>query len=81
MSNESPGTTTTSTQSTSNLSNPRDVQGILALIVTIGLFAIIAFAMTKVGTLTDALAVVNVVAPLAALVLGFYFGKQAATGQ
>ena len=73
--------TTTTTEGFTNISNPRDVQGILALIVTIGLFAIIAFAMTKVGSLSDALAVVNVVAPLAALVLGFYFGKQAAAGQ
>ena len=78
MSSEKP---TTLTEGIANISNPRDVQGILALIVTLGLFAIIAFAMTKVGTLTDALAVVNVVAPLAALVLGFYFGKQAANGQ
>ncbi len=69
------------TPSTVSVANLRDVQGILALIVTIGLFAIIAFAMTKVGSLSDALAVVNVVAPLAALVLGFYFGKQAAQGQ
>jgi len=57
-----------------SVGNARDIQGILALLVTGGLLAIVGFAMTKVGSLQDALSVVNVIAPLAALVLGFYFG-------
>jgi hypothetical protein len=65
-------------ETSASISNPRDVQGILAVTVTVGLLAVITFAMTKAGTLQDALSVVNVLAPLAALVLGFYFGKKAA---
>ena len=65
-------------EASADITNPRDIQGILALIVTAGLLAIVGFAMTKAGTLPDALSVVNVLAPLAALVLGFYFGKKAA---
>jgi len=67
-------------ETSASISNPRDVQGILAITVTVGLLAVITFAMTKAGTLQDALSVVNVLAPLAALVLGFYFGKKAAEG-
>jgi hypothetical protein len=67
-------------ETSASISNPRDVQGILAVTVTVGLLAVITFAMTKAGTLQDALSVVNVLAPLAALVLGFYFGKKAAEG-
>ena len=67
-------------ETSADISNPRDVQGILAIIVTVGLLGVIVFAMTKAGTLQDALSVVNVLAPLAALVLGFYFGKRAAEG-
>ena len=67
-------------EASASISNPRDVQGILAVTVTVGLLAVITFAMTKAGTLQDALSVVNVLAPLAALVLGFYFGKKAAEG-
>jgi len=69
-----------SVETSASISNPRDVQGILAVTVTVGLLAVITFAMTKAGTLQDALSVVNVLAPLAALVLGFYFGKKAAEG-
>lgn len=61
-----------------DLSNPRDVQGILALVVTCGLLGVILFAMTKAGTLQDALSVVNVLAPLAAMVVGYYFGSKSA---
>jgi len=67
-------------ETSASISNPRDVQGILAVTVTVGLLAVITFAMTKAGTLQDALSVVNLLAPLAALVLGFYFGKKAAEG-
>ena len=67
-------------ETSADISNPRDVQGILAITVTVGLLGVIVFAMTKAGTLQDALSVVNVLAPLAALVLGFYFGKRAAEG-
>ena len=67
-------------ETSADISNPRDVQGILAITVTVGLLGVIVFAMTKAGTLQDALSVVNVLAPLAALVLGFYFGKKAAEG-
>jgi hypothetical protein len=66
------------TSMSADISNPRDIQGILALLVTAGLLGIVGFAMTKAGTLQDAIAVVNILAPLAALVLGFYFGKKAA---
>ena len=58
-------------ESSADITNPRDIQGILAILVTSGLLAVIAFAMFKAGTLSDALSVVNVLAPLAALVLGY----------
>ncbi len=68
----------TGVETSADITNPRDIQGILAILVTSGLLAVIGFAMFKAGTLSDALSVVNVLAPLAALVLGFYFGKKAA---
>jgi hypothetical protein len=47
-------------ETSADISNPRDVQGILAITVTVGLLGVIMFAMTKAGTLQDALSVVNV---------------------
>jgi uncharacterized membrane protein YkgB len=68
----------TPVDTSADISNPRDVQGILAILVTVGLLVVIGFSMFKAGTLQDALAVVNVLAPLAALILGFYFGAKQA---
>ena len=61
-----------------DLTNPRDIQGVLALLVTSGLLGIVGYAMTKAGTLQDALSVVNVLAPLVAMVVGYYFGSKSA---
>lgn len=61
-----------------NISSPQDVQGILALGVTIGFLGIAAFALTKAGTMQDVLSVLNVIAAPASLILGFYFGRKAA---
>ena len=61
-----------------DISNPRDVQGILAIALTAGFLGIAAFALTKAGTMQDVISVVNIIAPLASLVLGFYFGKKSA---
>ena len=63
---------------TADISNPRDIQGILAIAVTAGFLGIAAFALTKAGTMQDVLQVVNVIAAPASLILGFYFGKRAA---
>ena len=61
-----------------DISNPCDIQGILAIAVTAGFLGIAAFALTKAGTMQDVLQVVNVIAAPASLILGFYFGKRAA---
>jgi hypothetical protein len=72
---------TQAAEATGKISNPRDIQGILALLVTAGLLAVVVFAMTKAGSLSDAISVVNVLAPLAAMVLGYYFGSKSAAAQ
>jgi hypothetical protein len=65
-------------EASADITNPRDVQGILALLFSAGFLAIAAFALTKAGSIADVLSVVNLVVPLASLIIGFYFGKKAA---
>jgi hypothetical protein len=69
-----------SVEATADIANPRDVQGILAIGVTIGFLGIAGFALTKAGTMQDVLSVLNVIAAPASLILGFYFGRKAAEG-
>lgn len=54
-----------------SIGNPRDVQGILALSVVGGAFAIAGVALVKGA---DATQILGAVLPLASLVTGFYFG-------
>jgi hypothetical protein len=52
----------------------KDIQGILALIVTAGFLGTVLYAITKAGSIQDVLSVVNIIAAPASLILGFYFG-------
>lgn len=54
-----------------NIGNPKDVQGILAISVVGGAFAVAAVAIVKGA---DVMSVLNSVLPLAATIVGFYFG-------
>jgi len=63
-----------------DITNPRDVQGILAIAVTAGFLGITAFALTKASTMQDVLSVLNLIAAPASLILGFYFGRKSAEG-
>ncbi len=54
-----------------DIGNPRDVQGILALVVIIAVFVIATVAIVKGADVT---AVLNSFLPLASMVAGFYFG-------
>ena len=56
----------------------RDVQGVIALTVTGGFLAIGGYALTKAGSITDVLSVLQIIAAPASLIIGFYFGKKAA---
>jgi hypothetical protein len=64
-----------------DISNPRDVQGMLALLVTggfIGTAVVATFVALWRGTVQDALSVLNIIAAPASLIIGFFFGKKAA---
>jgi hypothetical protein len=68
-------------EASADITNPRDIQGILALVVTLGFLGMVGVAAVIAalrGSIQDVLAVVNVIAAPASLILGFYFGKQAA---
>ena len=67
-------------EASADITNPRDIQGILAIAVTAGFLGITAFALTKAGTIQDVISVVNIIAAPASLILGFYFGRKAAEG-
>ena len=56
------------------IGNPRDVQGILALIVIVGAFVIAAVAIWIQPT--NVSSVLASVLPLAAVIIGYYFGQQ-----
>ena len=72
-----PGKDESAVEASADISNPRDVQGILALLVMIGFLAIAGFALTKAGAIQDVLSVLQVVAAPASLIIGFYYGKKA----
>jgi hypothetical protein len=57
----------------SGVGNPRDVQGILALVVVGGTFAIAAVAIV-LGT--SAATVLAAVLPLSGTIIGFYYGQK-----
>ncbi len=56
-----------------DIGNPHDVQGIIALGVIGGVFVIAGIAIAKGA---DVVAVLNNLLPLGALVVGFYFGQK-----
>ena len=56
-----------------NIGNPRDIQGVIAVGVIGGVFAIAGIAIAKGA---DVVAVLNNLLPLGALVVGFYFGQK-----
>ena len=57
----------------SGIGNPRDVQGILALVVVGGTFAIAGVAII-LGT--SAATVLSAVLPLSGTIIGFYYGQK-----
>jgi len=59
--------------------NPRDIQGLLALIVILGAFAIAALAIWIQPT--NVTSVLASVLPLAAVVTGYYFGQKSQQNQ
>ena len=68
-------------ETSADIGNPRDIQGILALIVTggfIGTAVVTTFVAMWRGTVSDALSVLNLIAAPASLIIGFFFGKKAA---
>lgn len=56
-----------------SIGNPRDIQGILALVVVGGTFGIAAVAIA-LGT--AAATVLSAVLPLAGTIIGFYYGQK-----
>ena len=67
-------------EASADISNPRDMQAILALLVMAGFLAIAGFALTKAGSMQDVMSVLQVVAAPASLIIGFFFGRKAAEG-
>jgi hypothetical protein len=57
------------------ISNPRDIQGILALAIVIG-FIIIAAAVIFAHVVTDPTAIITALSTLTASVVSFYFGMK-----
>jgi len=65
-------------EAAADLGNPRETQSILAYIVTVGFFLIAGIAIVRASTFQDIVGILNVVAPLAVMVLAFYFANKAA---
>jgi hypothetical protein len=61
-----------------DLSNPRETQSILAYILTIGFLLVIGYAVAKAQSFQDIATVLSSLAPLATMVLAFYFANKAA---
>ena len=58
---------------------PRDIQGILALIVIVGAFAVAGVAVYL--NPTNVTSVLASILPLASVVVGFYFGQKSQQAQ
>jgi hypothetical protein len=70
-----------SVETSADIGNPRDIQGILALVVTggfIGTAIVATFVALWRGTVQDGVSVLNIIAAPASLIIGFFFGKKAA---
>jgi len=65
-------------EAAADLGNPRETQSILAYIVTIGFFLIAGIAIARATSFQDIVGILNIVAPLAVMVLAFYFANKAA---
>jgi len=63
-----------------DISNPRDVQGIMALMFGGGFLAVAVAAVFRAASFQDVLSVVKEVSTLVAVIVAFYFGKKAAEG-
>lgn len=61
-----------------DLSNPRETQSVLAYILTIGFLLVCGFALVKASSFQDIATVLGSLAPLATMVLAFYFANKAA---
>lgn len=66
-----PSTSTTSTRT--NVGNPRDIQGILALVFVGGTLAVAAVAMAFPTSATQVLAEIL---PLTGTIIGYYYGQK-----
>lgn len=60
------------------ITNLRETQAILAYIMTLGFLSVAAFAITKAANFQDIGTVMNTLAPLATMVLAFFFANKAA---
>ena len=82
---ENPGSTSeapqapTSSGAGNGFGNPRDIQGILALAVIGGTFAVAGVAIYI--NVQNAVSVLASVLPLAGTIVGFYFGQKSQTQQ
>ena len=61
-----------------SLSNLRETQSMLAYIMTIGFLLVAAYAVMKASTFQDIATVLSSLAPLATMVLAFFFANKAA---
>jgi positive regulator of sigma E activity len=65
-------------ETSADLSNPRETQSILAYILTIGFLLVVGYAVAKAQSFQDIATVLGSLAPLATMVLAFYFANKAA---
>jgi|GEM_PF-5381026 len=61
-----------------SLSNLRETQSMLAYIMTVGFLLVAAYAVMKASTFQDIATVLSSLAPLATMVLAFFFANKAA---
>lgn len=63
-----------------SIGNPRDIQGMIGIVVVGGTFGIAGAAIALSPTSANALQVLSTVLPLAGTIIGFYFGQKSQTG-
>ena len=64
-------------EAVASITNPRDVQGILAIVFGLGFLVMCTYAISKAVSFSDVLGIVNTVAVLVGVIIAFYFGQKA----